>query len=62
MIRDDNCCDCGVALDDDNAFHPYGDCPAVRCRACDAAAWARLDALTADRPGTPGNDVTNVWD
>jgi endogenous inhibitor of DNA gyrase (YacG/DUF329 family) len=62
LIRAEHCSDCGVALDADNAFHPYGDCAATRCKDCDAAAWARINALAATRPAQPANTVTNVWD
>ena len=56
----ENCADCGATLTAANAFHPYGDCPAVRCVACENAAWDRIDAAAALQPAsTPGN---NVWD
>ena len=32
------------------------------CAVCERAAWDHIDALNADRPGVPGNNITNVWD
>jgi tRNA(Ile2) C34 agmatinyltransferase TiaS len=58
--RNTRCSDCGAALTEANAFHPYGDCHAYRCKDCEAAAWERVDAAAAARgPSTPAN---NVWD
>jgi endogenous inhibitor of DNA gyrase (YacG/DUF329 family) len=60
--RDSHCSDCSQPLTAENAFHPYGDCHASRCKSCDRAAWARIDAKAATQPGMYGNTITNVWD
>lgn len=54
------CSDCGAVLTADNAFHPYGDCYASRCKQCDAAGWARVRARAAALPANPA--YSNGWD